>query len=64
MTTVWMLDPYAAYPSTPNPAKRTATTNMTPERTFGNFFGSFMDSVMGMTLIQFQHRLFRYGTVD
>lgn len=50
MTTVWISEPYAAYPRNPKPAKRTATTNITPDRTGGNLCGSRIDSVMGMTL--------------
>lgn len=45
-----MSGPYAAYPITPNSANSDATPTMTPDKTRGNFSGSFMASVMGMML--------------
>lgn len=51
MTTVWMSLPYVKYPRAPAPPNKTATTPITIDSTPGNFLGSFIDSVMGITLV-------------
>ncbi len=49
MTTVWIADPNAMYESAPADANSTMTNAMTPVSARGNFSGSFIDSVIGMT---------------